>query len=284
MGVYKIKDLEELTGIKAHTIRIWEKRYQLFEPNRTKTNIRTYSENDLRKLLNVAVLNDNGYKISKIADLPDKKINELIKEFSLDASETSSNDMFLAMLEFDEHRLRGILEKYYSVHGAQKTFTGLVIPIMKKIGVLWQVNSVNPIQEHFVSNIVRDFIICKSSALVVDEAKPFDYVLFLHENETHELSLLFYNLILRAEGFKTLYLGARVPLEELLGTLKQISPKKVVSSFISCVDETFVNGLYQAIARALPQTQVVFGGYYIDLRKAQLDTGITTIDSVKNLF
>lgn len=216
---YSIKDLEQLTGIKAHTIRIWEKRYQLIEPERTSTNIRFYSDNDLKKLLNVSTLNRNGLKISSIVNMNNDEINERILEIS-ESSHDSDNQieqLIIAMIDLDEQRFERVLSTSVIKLGFDETVVRVLYPFFEKIGLLWQIGTIYPAQEHFVSNLIRQKLIIAidaQSARFKTESKSF--MLFLPSNEWHELGLLFYNYLLKKAGFKTIYLGQSVPFDDLL--------------------------------------------------------------------
>lgn len=216
---YSIKDLEQLTGIKAHTIRIWEKRYQLIEPERTSTNIRFYSDNDLKKLLNVSTLNRNGLKISSIVNMNSDEINERILEIS-ETSHDSDNQieqLIIAMIDLDEQRFERVLSTSVIKLGFDETVVRVLYPFFEKIGLLWQIGTIYPAQEHFVSNLIRQKLIIAidaQSARFKTESKSF--MLFLPSNEWHELGLLFYNYLLKKAGFKTIYLGQSVPFDDLL--------------------------------------------------------------------
>ncbi len=216
---YSIKDLEQLTGIKAHTIRIWEKRYQLIEPERTSTNIRFYSDKDLKKLLNVSILNRNGLKISNIVTMCNDEINERIMEIS-ETSHDSDNQieqLIVSMIELDEHRFERILSTSVIKIGFDDTVVRLLYPFFEKIGILWQIGTIYPAQEHFVSNLLRQKLIIAidgQSGNAKPDAKCF--LIFLPSNEWHELGLLFFNYLIKKAGFKVIYLGQSVPFEDLL--------------------------------------------------------------------
>lgn len=217
---YSIKDLEQLTGIKAHTIRIWEKRYQLIEPERTSTNIRYYSDHDLKKLLNVSILNRNGLKISTIVTLKSDEINERILEIS-ETSHDSDNQieqLIVAMIELDEQRFERVLSTSVIKIGFDDTVVNVLYPFFEKIGLLWQIGTICPAQEHFVSNLIRQKLIIAvdgQSGNIKPGAKTF--LMFLPSNEWHELGLLFYSYLVRKAGYRVLYLGQSVPYEDLAG-------------------------------------------------------------------
>lgn len=215
---YSIKDLEQLSGIKAHTIRIWEKRYGLFEPERTPTNIRYYSDDDLKKLLNVTILNRNGYKISNIVSMENGEMNERIIEIS-DSFHDFTNQieqLTLAMIDFDEVRFERVLSSSVIKIGFDETVTRILYPFFERIGVLWQIGTIYPAQEHFVSNLIRQKLIIAIDGQVGNfKVDPQTFLLFLPPNEWHELGLLFYNYLIRKSGHNVIYLGQSLPLEDL---------------------------------------------------------------------
>lgn len=233
---FTIKDLECLSGIKAHTIRIWEKRYNLLEPNRTDTNIRFYDINSLQKLLNISLLNSNGYKISKIADLPEDKIPAIVRELisKKGTSHYSINSFKLAMLNFDQR----LFDQTYNQLLTQKTFREIFLDIfvqlLNDIGVLWQTNSIIPAHEHFISNLIKQKIHLHIEKLQLQTPDKQDrvFVLFLPINEIHELALLYIHLELLLHGYSSIYLGQSVPLDNL-NALKQLHEKIVFVSFFT---------------------------------------------------
>lgn len=216
---FSIKDLENLSGIKAHTIRIWEKRYGLLKPDRTDTNIRYYNLEMLQKLLNVALLYRNGLKISKIAALPEESIPDKVRKLAAasTAKTEAVNAIKLAMVNFDPH----LFQATYNSLAENRTFTQIFqdvfLPFLTELGLLWQSSSVGPAQEHFISHLVKEKIFIATDKLPRLTPGPNDdvYVLFLPENEIHEIGLLFINYTLSLHGKKTIYLGPAMPLEFL---------------------------------------------------------------------
>ncbi|MFH1120353.1 MAG: MerR family transcriptional regulator [Bacteroidota bacterium] len=216
---YSIKDLEQLTGIKAHTIRIWEKRYQLIEPERTTTNIRYYSDNDLKRLLNVSILNRNGLKISAIVTMNKDEINDRIIEISETThdSDNQIEQLIVAMIELDEQRFERVLSTSVIKIGFDDTVVKVLYPFFEKIGILWQIGTIYPAQEHFVSNLIRQKLIIAidgQSGNSRPDSKSF--LIFLPSGEWHELGLLFFSYLVKKAGFKAIYLGQSVPFEDLM--------------------------------------------------------------------
>ena len=217
MNSFTIKDLENLSGIKAHTLRIWEQRYNFLKPSRTFTNIRYYSNDELKKVLNIALLNKYGYKISHIDKMNEAEIKE--KLLSLNQMEAQQerivNDLIKDMVDLDMECFEHTLDKFILARGIERAITQIIFPFLEKIGILWLTNHINPAQEHLVTNIVRQKLIVGiegvSSTLKLNKS----ILLFLPEGEYHELGLLFMYYILKSRGANVIYLGASIPLNDV---------------------------------------------------------------------
>lgn len=216
---FTIKDLENFSGIKAHTIRIWEKRYNLFQPNRTDSNIRYYDMESLQKILNISLLNNNGLKISKIAALSEKGIAQQVKEliFKDGFEEQAKNSLKLAMLNFDEQLFNQTYNGLVQQFNFRTIFTKIFIPFLNEIGVLWQVNTITPAHEHFASNLIKQkiHINIEKLQLIQSNKESKKYVLYLPLNEIHDLGLLYLHFELLFHGYQSIYLGQSVPIENL---------------------------------------------------------------------
>jgi MerR family transcriptional regulator, light-induced transcriptional regulator len=222
---FSIKDLENLSGIKAHTIRIWEKRYNLFQPKRTDTNIRYYATESLQKILNVAFLNNNGYKISKISSLKNEEISKLVKEISSNDSQIEShavNSFKLAMLTFNQQLFTKTYNDLLLRKSFKEIFYDAFIPLLNEIGLLWQTYTITPAHEHFISTRIKQKILLnieKNQDKEKNTCKKM-FVFFLPENEIHDIGLLFINYKLLNKGFETLFLGQSIPTDNLIDLLK----------------------------------------------------------------
>lgn len=215
---YSISDIESLTGIKAHTIRAWETRYNLVPPKRTPTNIRYYSEEDLKMLLNIVKLNENGYKISRIAKLNKEEMLNLVVQLNSSWENESVQLLNLskATLQYNEKAFSTILSRCIKAMGLIKTMDTVLFPFMKRIGMLWQSGTIDPSQEHFAANLIRDQLIVEIDKVkrpVIE--KPLRFILFLPEGETHETGLLFARYLLKICGHDSLYLGSEIPYEDI---------------------------------------------------------------------
>ncbi len=216
---FSIKDLENLTGIKAHTIRIWEKRYNLLSPDRSDTNIRNYSIASFQKLLNISYLNNNGLKISKIADLKEEEIPIKVREIASrgKVEDHAINAFKMAMVNFDQKLFYNTYNNLIEHKTFKNIFYTVFIPLLNEIGLLWQIDTITPAQEHFISVHIKQKILLNIERLQSLEPKPNSktFVLFLPDNEIHDIGLLFINYELRSKGYHTIFLGESVPMENL---------------------------------------------------------------------
>ena len=218
-SVFSIKDLENLSGIKAHTIRIWEKRYNILEPMRSTTNIRNYDLLSLQKLLNIVLLHDYGYKISRIAEHSSEKIELLVREIISEKSTKNHaiNAFKIAMINFDQAMFFNTYNNLLSEKSFREIFYEVVIPLMNEIGLLWQAGTLTPAQEHFFSYLIKQKLLINTEKLQILEPTRTDkiFVLYLPENEIHELGLMYLNYEILLNGYKTIYLGESVPIDSL---------------------------------------------------------------------
>ena len=232
---FTIKDLENLSGIKAHTIRIWEKRYDILSPSRTDSNIRFYDIQGLQKLLNVTLLYNKGYKISKIGQLDDK---DLIVTVRSEIAKSEDNTHFfsslkLSMLNFDQSLFEHTYNKLVSERSFREIFVDVFIPLLTEVGLLWQSNSITPAHEHFISNLIKQKLLLNIERVQQSPAENIDkvFVLYLPSQEIHELGLLYIHYELGLKGYKSIYLGQSVPIESLLAVTKIYKELTFVSYF-----------------------------------------------------
>jgi DNA-binding transcriptional MerR regulator len=232
MGAYTIRELENLSGIKAHTIRIWEKRYGLIAPQRTSTNIRTYRDTELKKLLNISILNRNGLKISKIAQLSPDEIISRINQYTHDITSTESQieNLTLSMIDLDENRFEQVLARSVIKFGFEEAVIRVLYPFFTRIGLMWQTDSINATQEHFISNLVRQKFFSSLDNMEAEQSIARRFVFFLPEGEYHEIGLLFFCYLAKKRGFRTLYLGQSLPLKDLSDISKMYSFDYIVTS------------------------------------------------------
>lgn len=265
---YSIRDLEALSGIKAHTIRIWEKRYQIFDPQRTQTNIRFYSTSELKKLLNISLLIEKGHKISKISCLNHEHLSLKVTEAFVEQNSESDyyksqiNTLLFSMFDLDEPLFDKTFSSCVLRYGLENTIHHVVYPLLKKVGIMWCVNEVNPAQEHFVSNLVRQKILSAIDGIAFPNKTDREntYVLFLPENEDHELGLILANYILKKAGKKVIYLGAKVPFADLKEIVRIADPGNLFTFFITPrPQEDFRNYLNQ-LKMEFQDSRILFAG------------------------
>jgi len=233
---FNIKDLEHLTGVKAHTIRIWEKRYRILEPQRTTTNIRAYDINDLQKILNVTFLNSNGYKISRISSMTEEEVISLVKKVAASTSTQSRalNSFKIAMLNFDKIMFEKTYRELLETRDFRAIFHQIFLPLLDQIGVLWQTAAINPIHEHFLAALIKQKLYENIALLEnkLDQKEEELFVLFLPENEIHDLGLLFLNYELNFHQRKTIFLGPSLPLNNMKYIL-EIHPNPRFISYLT---------------------------------------------------
>ncbi len=218
-NIFSIKDLENLSGIKAHTIRIWEKRYNALEPMRTDSNIRYYDITNLQKLLNIVLLHDYGYKISKISKLSENEIPELVKQITNEKTAKSHaiNSFKMAMMNFDQSLFFKTYDDLLSEKTFREVFYEVFIPLMNEIGLLWQTNTISPSHEHFITNLFKQKIQINTEKVQILEPIRNDrvFVLFLPMNEIHEIGLMYLNYEILVQGYRCIYLGENIPIDSL---------------------------------------------------------------------
>ncbi len=267
MRLYQITDLEQLTGIKAHTIRIWEKRYNLIEPDRTSTNYRRYNDEQVKKLLNVSTLLSNGYKISKIASLSEKDLHSKILESQANQKEdvicaTFVNDLVSAMIDFDEQAFEKTYSAVINRFGLFDAMLNVFYPLLHKIGLLWTINDLSPAQEHFASCLIKRKIMAATDGLPFAKAKKNKFLLLLVPGELHDIGLLFANYIIRSKGCETIYLGQDVPYENISRVIKQTRPNFLLTFFTVPQDPKDV---YKDFKKNLPldgNTKLLISGQF----------------------
>ena len=219
-STFSIKNLENFSGIKAHTLRIWEKRYNLLEPERTETNIRRYSLDNLKKLLNVTLLYNHGFKISKISSLSNEEISDSVSSIALksNSEQIAINAFKLAMINFDCELFNKNYDEILSHQNFEYIFVDVFMPLMKELGILWQTGAISPTHEHFITNLIKQKIHIQTERVQLNIKKNTNYpifVLFLPENEIHELGILYLNYLTLSKGLRTILLGQSIQISSL---------------------------------------------------------------------
>ena len=264
MSTYSIKDLEQLSGIKAHTLRIWEQRYNLLQPKRTDTNIRFYDDDDLKLILNVALLNDNGVKISKIASMSANELREEVMKLTERSliHDDQIHALTICMIEMDEERFDKILSTNILKLGFEQTMLNVIYPFMSKIGILWQTGAINPAQEHFISNLVRQKLIVAIDGQVLQRGGK-KFLLFLPEGELHEISILFASYLIKSKGHKVIYLGQSTPNDDLLAVYKLHQPEYLLTVITTSPSSEYVQEYINALSDRFTNAQILVTGYQV---------------------
>jgi MerR family transcriptional regulator, light-induced transcriptional regulator len=262
MHSFTIKDLENLSGIKAHTIRIWEQRYTFLKPCRTGTNIRFYSNEELKKLLNVALLNKFGFKISHIDKMDESEIKDKILSLNqLEAQqERIVNALIQDMVDLNLEEFEAILDNFIAARGIEKTISQIIFPYLEKIGILWLTNHINPAQEHLVTNIIRQKLIVGIESINCNIRSDKTVLLFLPEGEYHELGLLFMNYVLKSKGVNTIYLGCSIPLNDIEYVARLKKPDYLYAHLTSVGSKFNFDKFIGTVSNRFTGTPVIFSG------------------------
>ena len=287
MANYSIKDLERLSGIKAHTIRIWEKRYGLLNPDRTDSNIRHYSDADLKRVLNVSILNRHGIKISHIASMNEKEMAEKIVIISSDTSDYESliESLVISMVDMNQNKFEKLLSRSIMQLGFEDSILKIVYPFLEKIGILWQTGAINPAQEHFITHLIRQNIIVGIDSLIpANHPSPGHFLLFLPEGELHELGLLFYSYLLQKRGHKVTYLGQWVPLSDMASASTVLSVDYLLTSIVAAYSGTDLMDYLIKLSATFHNKTIYISGYQVSQITGTLPGNIICLSSANDLL
>ncbi len=286
MHLFTIRDIENLSGIKAHTIRIWEQRYSFLKPHRTDTNIRHYNNEELKKILNVALLNKYGYKISHIDRMSNDEIMEKILSLSQAQAQQERiiSELIQHMADLNMDRFEATLDNYILARGVEKAIIYIIFPFLERIGILWQTNHINPAQEHLVTNIIRQKLIAGIESTISHITINKTALLFLPEGERHELGLLYVNYLFKSRGAKVLYIGADAPLKDIFYVVKLKKPDFVYTHLTSVASdfnfEKFLNNLHSHI----PEVPVIISGEITQSYRRKIPSGISFRKSLSEVM
>ena len=292
-STFSIKNLENLSGIKAHTLRIWEKRYSLLTPERTDTNIRRYSLDSLRKLLNITLLYNHGFKISKIASLNSDEIPKLVRSIALKANseQVSINAFKLAMINFDYELFDDNYEEISDNHEFEHIFMQIFMPLMKELGILWQTGAISPAHEHFITNLVKQKIHLQTESLQRNKFNNQEhpiFVLFLPENEIHELGILYLNFLILSKGYRTIFLGQSLQTSSL-ETLYSYDSKFIFVSYLTVEPNSeeimpFLDRFFKQVLEKHESKLIIFGPQQVAINKENLPGKIELYRSVESFI
>lgn len=286
MDAFTIKDLENLTGIKAHTIRIWEQRYGFLNPQRTETNIRYYSNTELKTVLNIALLNKYGYKISHIDRMSPGEMKEKILSLTQAQAQQERvvNDLIQSMVDLRIEDFETIIDNYILAKGIERAITQIIFPFLEKIGILWVTNHINPAQEHLVTNIIRQKLISGIETVHTHVSINKNCVLFLPEGEHHELGLLFMYFLMKTRGIKVFYLGANVPLKDVEYVVNLKKPDFIYSHLTSVANNfNFEKFLINAHHR-MPDLPILVSGQLTQNYKKRVPSNISFKQSLSEVM
>jgi len=279
---FTIKELESLSGIKAHTIRIWEQRYQFLKPSRTSTNIRRYNNDELKTLLTVALLNKYGYKISRIDEMhPEQRTEAALQLREPDAKqEFVINELIGCMVDLKNIEFEKLLNKQIAEDGIEETVTGVIFLFLERVGILWQTNRLRPVQEHITTSIIRQKLIhAIEGQPFADNSAPL-FVLFLPEGEHHELGLLYVYYLLRKHGLGCLYLGANVPLKDLEYVVEVKKPDYLYLH-LTTYPQTRFNRMISMLQRTANTGTLVLSGYMAQLYEKAANENVILLQSLR---
>ncbi len=282
MGNYYIKDLESITGIKAHTIRIWEQRYRLISPKRTQTNIRYYDDEDVKLLLNIALLNKKGLKISKIANLTLPQIHSEALNSCKECNENDDliNSLILATYNLNEADFNKVFAEYIFKEGFENAMLKLGFPFLQRIGDLWVSDAIHPALEHFASNIIRNKLQIAISTQTYRRTDAKKFLLFLAPGEMHEISLLFANFVISSAGHEVLYLGQNTPVNDFESILSIFKADYVLSIFTNCKADIDPLKFVNEIHSYQPEIKILLSGFQILSNKDKL---MESVDNKENV-
>ncbi|MDN3669240.1 MerR family transcriptional regulator [Echinicola jeungdonensis] len=285
MSTYSIKDLEHLSGIKAHTLRIWEQRYDLMHPKRTNTNIRYYDDEDLKLILNVALLNHHGVKISKIAQMsPEERKNQVVEITSnVLAHEDQIYALTVSMIEIDEEGFDRVLTANIDKLGFEDTMTKVVYPFMVKIGILWQIGAINPAQEHFMSNLIRQKLIVAIDEFVYHGGGR-KFMLFLPEGELHEISLLYAAYLIKKRGHKVIYLGQSTPSKDLEAVYQYHHPDFLITVITSSIEPKALKEYIFDLGNKFKKSEIILSGFQVLRQKIKLPPNVQLMKEMNEIY
>ncbi|GGF32840.1 MerR family transcriptional regulator [Echinicola rosea] len=284
MSSYSIKDLEHLSGIKAHTLRIWEQRYNLVRPKRTDTNIRYYDDADLKLILNVALLNNNGFKISKIVEMSPANIRDKVISLTegVLAYEDQIHALTVSMIEIDEESFDRVLSINQRRIGFDETMLRVIYPFLAKIGLLWQIGSISPAQEHFISNLIRQKLIVAIDNFVYQGGGK-KFLLFLPEGELHEISLLFASYLIKREGHKVIYLGQSTPKDDLIEVYNYHQPEFLITVITTSPDAGNLQAYLNELGGIFGKSELIVSGYQILRTPVELPKNVRLLEKIEDI-
>jgi DNA-binding transcriptional MerR regulator len=285
MAIYSIRDLEKLTGIKAHTIRIWEQRYGMVVPARTNTNIRYYTDENLRQLFNIALLNRHGHKISKLAKMTPEEIAARVADISKNSSSQNAqiDALTLAMIDLDEATFDRIFSTYALENGFERTMAELVYPFLDKLNVLWLTNSVSPAHEKFIGHLIRRKLMCAIDQEPAETSRDAaTFLLYLPDDESQELTLLFMHYLLRHRRQRVVYLGHRVSLSDLEDACQPLRPDYVFTILQEPIPRQPTQGYLDNAAQAVKPAKLLLTGAQLFVNPVKIPSNVQVLAGLQD--
>jgi DNA-binding transcriptional MerR regulator len=285
MALYSIKDLERLSGVKAHTIRIWEQRYGVLKPQRTETNIRRYDDTELKLLLNLSQLIRHGGKISKLSRLSGDQLTkelEVVSEGAIDPDDFYSihiDKLIIAMVDFSERMFEKVISVTTIKFGFDATMRYVILPFLRKVGLMWQAGEINIAQEHFVTNLIRRKMIVAIDGLLIPD-RDLRYILFLPEGEFHELGLLFAKYYFKSRGIQVLYLGQSVPLVDLTSAANVFKAQGLFTFITTPNTPTLITSYFESLRKNFPDAKVLVAGPQVAKHMLKPVNGVTYFTNI----
>lgn len=283
MAKFSIKDIEAVSGIKSHTLRIWEQRYGIIKPKRTDTNIRYYDDNDLKLILNISILNGHGYRISEIAAMSPELLHTKVLELTDKGRQYDGviKSLVSVMLTLDEYSFNKVLSTSILQSGLENTMLNVIFPFLQEVGLLWQIGSIHTAHEHFISNLIKQKLY-----VAIDgqggESRPGKkkFLLFLKENEPHEFGLLFANYMLKARGHEVIYLGKNLPHAELRGVFDLFKPNFVVTSITTALMPRELEDFIENISTLWPEATILISGKQVEACRDHLPSNVKIVNDI----
>lgn len=286
MNAFTIKDLENLSGIKAHTIRIWEQRYSFLKPHRTDTNIRYYSNDQLKTVLNISLLNKYGFKISHIDRMSDAEMQEKILSIgnAQAQQERFVNELIKNMVTLDLDEFEETLNRYIHIKGVERTITQIIFPFLERIGILWVTNHINPAQEHLVTNIIRQKLIVGIETTVSHVHIDKTLLLFLPEGEHHELGLLFAYFLIKSRGARVLYIGANAPIKDV-EFVNRVKKPDYIYTHLTTVSNSFnYERFLNKFNQLMPSARLIISGKLSQTHKKKAGSNVSLMRSLAEVI
>ena len=285
MNAFTIRDLEKLSGIKAHTIRMWEQRFDFLKPKRTTTNIRYYSNEELLILLQVSLLNKFGFKISHINKLGPGELDSKIHSIadSRAGAQRLVIELIRQMAELDIEKFEMLIEKKIDEEGLDQTIAEVIFPFMERVGLLWQTGLLQPVHEQLVTNFIRQKLVVGIESINKHASSDETWILFLPEGEHNELGLVYMHYILKKQGIKTIYLGANVPISDVEYVITMKKPSKALIHFTSLKDGFNLEKFLQQLHQHLGGVETLVSGYPFQNYKRKIPGGVQVVSSLEDL-